>query len=121
MAMVYGYDSATKRLYCTRWYTAHATASDGIDFLAGDTIIVMSRDNDGAPSYYATDTIASVATDGSYVVLTTGLSTPLTAVHHVVILQSYTAATAVRQAGVSFQGDGAAQAIAATARLHRYQ
>lgn len=119
-----GYTAGSKTLYFTRHYTGNATAAnkDGIDFAAGDVVVVATRDNDGAPTTHS-DTIVSVAADGASVVLTTGLSaglqTALVTTEAIMYLAKYTSSTASRQSGagaVSWKGDATDGKIQATAR-----
>jgi hypothetical protein len=125
----YGYAPTSKTIYFDRWYTNNSNAAyyDGIDLLAGDPIIMMTRDNDGAPTVYS-GTVATVAADGRSCTLTTdptagaGISTGAGGLfpHWIVILQTYSAQTAVRQSGVSFMGAAASGLIESTARLNLF-
>lgn len=121
-----GYVVATKTLTLKRHYTANSNAAyyDGVDFVAGDKVRLTPRDADGAPLYNYDAEVASVASDGLTMVLTTdptGGSGLTSTYETIVTLQPYGSATASRQSGVSWMGDGTSNLIVATARVNKYQ
>jgi hypothetical protein len=127
-AASHGYDSPSKALTMASHYTAQAAAFDGIDFIVGDKIRIVSRHNTSEQQYSASDTIAAVSPNGRSVTLTTGLAAALpTYSESLIILDRFHSTTSARKVGgsrpVAWQGDGTTNKIDGdlTARLCRWQ
>ncbi len=106
-------------------YTAQSGMYDGIDFLVGDKVTLMSLANEGAPSYEVDSVITAVATNGRTVTVASGLTAfPDYTIGVVMILQDWADQTTARRSTaatrVSFQGDGTAILLGGTDRLHKW-
>jgi hypothetical protein len=120
-----GYNNGTGVVTFTNYYTNETgTVYDGIDFLVGDKVRFISRQNDGAASFDTTSTISAVATDGLTVTVAAGLGAFPTDVQVIMVLQDWSAQTTARKTTaatrVTFQGDGDALLIDGTDCLHKW-
>jgi len=119
-----GYSTTTGILTMDRWYTKQAGMNDAIDFLVGDKVKIISRQNEGAPGYEEDTTVSAIAADGSTMTVDTGLTAAPPDVELIVVLQDWSAQTTARKTTaatrVTFQGDGDTMLIDGDARLHRW-
>lgn len=99
-----GYNSGTGVLTMDSFFASDGTSDDGIDFEAGDKVILVSWDNPDAPAYYQETTASAVAANGSTITVAAGLPALSTTRETLVILQEYADQTASRLADVAFQG-----------------
>jgi hypothetical protein len=88
------------------YYTQQTgTVFDGIDFAVGDNIRITTKNNDGAPAYTYSDTIAAISVDGQEITLTTGGWAPLsTDGESIIIGETYGGVTPAQAGLVAYLG-----------------
>lgn len=99
-----GYNNATGTVTLVNHFASDGTSFDGIDFVVGDKVTLISYNADQNPTYQQSSTITAVAVDGHTVSVASGLGA-ISGEEVVMILQRYSLQTAARQATLAFQGN----------------
>lgn len=114
-AALNGYNNATGTVTLKSHYASDGVSFDGIDFLAGDVVILRTRDT---LNYNQATTISAVAGDGHTVTVAAGLGAVPTTEEVIMCLTDYTHATATRKSAVAYQAneDGMVESLISASR-----